>query len=171
MRVWLTVGTLLVAGCATSAPTITHQKSGATTTLEGLRGHVVVVNFWAEWCKPCMAEVPVMAQIVEEEGNGVLFLPVYYREQPARTGTFYPWLEAQPAYFRDRVCWGNAAFLHGYDLHLIPQTYVLGRDGALVEHFQGGITGPRPEQLRAAIRRGLGAPASGEVPPAAPSSR
>ena len=165
MRPLLTAAILLGTGCATSAPTITHVKSGAATSLEGLRGHVVVVNFWAEWCKPCMAEVPEVARIVEEESNGALFLPVYYREQPARTGTFYTWLEAQPAYFRDRVCWGNGAFLHRYDLQLIPQTYVLGRDGTLVEQFNGGITGPRVEQLRAAIRKGQGVP-SVAAPPA-----
>ncbi len=52
---WLILG-LFSSACATTSvparPTLTHRISGKTTSLEGLRGKVLVLNFWAEWCKP-----------------------------------------------------------------------------------------------------------------------
>jgi thiol-disulfide isomerase/thioredoxin len=159
----------ILGGCATGQATITHEKSGATTALDELRGHVVVVSFWAEWCKPCLKEIPEIARVVDEEGNGALFLPVYYRAQPTRESNLYGWIAQQPAYFSDRVCWGSSAFLAHYDLHSIPKTYVLGRDGALVKEFHGSITGERTEQLRQALRQGLAVQPA--VPPAAPAPR
>ena len=155
-----------VLACATAAPSITHRRSGASTGLEGLRGKVAVVNFWAEWCKPCIVEVPELARIIGEEGNGTLFLPVYYRERPPANSGLYAWLGAQPEYFRDRVCWGSASLLHRYlQAQLLPQTFVLGRDGTVIAYFKGAITGPRTEQLRAAIQKGNAAPPPMPAPP------
>ena len=171
MRV-ITASLLLIAGCAGSiitpdkSDTITHEKSGATATMGGLLGHVVVLNFWAEWCKPCMVEVPELARIIGEEGNGTVFLPVYYRERPPANSGLYAWLGAQPEYFRDRVCWGSASLLHRYlQAPLLPQTFVLGRDGTVIAYFKGAITGPRTEQLRAAIQKGNAAPPPMPAPP------
>jgi len=143
-----------VFGCATAAPTITHRKSGASTGLEGLHGKVVVVNFWAEWCKPCIQEIPEMARLTDGLGPDVMFLPVYYRPDPG-SGPLAAWLDGQPAYFRDRVCFGNPAFLHDYDLRAIPQTFVYGRDGKRVQDFKGSIHGARLEELRASILQAL----------------
>jgi len=145
---------VMVLGCATTAPTITHRRSGATTTLAGLKGNVVVVNFWAEWCKPCIAEIPDIARVTGAFGSEVLFLPVYYRPDSS-SPKLAEWLDTTPAYFRDRVCFASASFLSQYDLSRIPHTYVYGRDGALVADYQAAISGPRLDQLRAAIAEAL----------------
>ena len=149
-----------VLACATAAPSITHRRSGASTGLEGLRGKVAVVNFWAEWCKPCIQEIPEMARLTDGFGPEVMFLPVYYRPDPG-SGALAAWLDGQPAYFRDRVCFGNSAFLHDYDLRAIPQTFVYGRDGQRVRDFKGSIQGTRLEELRTAIAQALGKSVAG----------
>jgi thiol-disulfide isomerase/thioredoxin len=144
---------VVVLGCAT-APTITHRRSGATTTLAGLKGNVVVVNFWAEWCKPCIAEIPDIARVTDAFGPDVLFLPVYHRADSS-SPKLAEWLDTTPTYFRDRVCFASASFLSQYDLSRIPHTYVYGRDGALVADYQAAISGRRLDQLRAAIAEAL----------------
>jgi thiol-disulfide isomerase/thioredoxin len=143
-----------VLGCATSAPTITHRQSGASTTLEGLRGKVVVVNFWAEWCKPCIAEIPDIARVTDAFGPDVLFLPVYYRADRS-SPTLTRWIEATPAYFRDSICFASSGFLSHYDLSRLPHTYVYGKEGETVADYQGAVRGERLDQLRAAIAAAL----------------
>ncbi|MCW3120134.1 MAG: TlpA family protein disulfide reductase, partial [Chitinophagaceae bacterium] len=46
--------------------------------LSGLRGKLVVLDFWATWCAPCRKMVPVMDSLQRVFGDKVLFLPVTY---------------------------------------------------------------------------------------------
>ena len=122
--------------------------------MDGLRGKVVVVSFWAEWCKPCLLEIPEIARVADGMGPDVLFLPVYYRIDPG-TPRFQEWIEAQPGYFRERICFANGAFLESHRRDVIPQTFVYGRDGGLVKNYSGAILGERVDDLRTTLRNAL----------------
>ncbi|MGI9253007.1 MAG: TlpA family protein disulfide reductase [Thermomicrobiales bacterium] len=55
-----------VAG--TMAPDVTLKLfDGSTVTLSSLRGHVVVLNFWASWCVPCREESPTLEAFSKEQ--------------------------------------------------------------------------------------------------------
>lgn len=51
---------------------------GSTVKLESLRGKVVVVNFWASWCAPCIEELPVLNDLAD--GDKVVVLGVNFKE-------------------------------------------------------------------------------------------
>ena len=99
------VATLVLAGCA-ATPRIVHDKTGATSTLEQLKGRAVVLTFWVDYCQPCMAQMPVVMESVAAHGDRVVFLPVYSREKPGHR--LDGWLSTQPEWFRDQICWANS---------------------------------------------------------------
>ncbi len=86
MNKWLQTGALLAVAAAagfaghhfnrahsdSQATKIAAQKllllpladlSGKTHTLSGQQAKILVVNFWATWCPPCMKEIPVLKEI------------------------------------------------------------------------------------------------------------
>ena len=59
---------------------------GKTLSLSELKGHVVVINFWNTQCRPCIAEIPALNEIVAMyKGQNVTFISATYEsEQKAR---------------------------------------------------------------------------------------
>ncbi len=43
-----------------------HFLSGEEKTVEDYRGQWLVINFWAEWCPPCLEEIPELGKLVDE---------------------------------------------------------------------------------------------------------
>jgi thiol-disulfide isomerase/thioredoxin len=147
----LTLVVLVVVG-SSCAGLKTHafvkDRGGDAFTLEDLRGRVVVLNFWAEWCPSCVKEMPLLAEVAEETGS--VLVPAYCDDQPRRP-RFRAWLDAQPTWFRERVVWADRSVRAGHDLSFLPLTVVLAKsDGHLVERLVGTVS---REKLRAAIAR------------------
>lgn len=76
MSCCLFVLVLSFTGCGTSEPDPTSvvvgsqapsfsltSLDGTTVKSSGLKGNVVVLNFWATWCQPCMSEIPELKQL------------------------------------------------------------------------------------------------------------
>src|SRR5580765_4950538 len=63
------------AGAGESAPSLAlHDLQGAPHKLEEYRGKPVVLNFWATWCVPCAAEMPLLNEMQKRYKTKVLFL-------------------------------------------------------------------------------------------------
>ena len=87
-------GLLLVAGVALAASVgvgkpapelIGPQLDGRTFDLAALRGSVVIVNFWASWCGPCRAEMPLLNRFyLEHRAQGLALVGVSVDEPSER---------------------------------------------------------------------------------------
>ena len=68
--------------------------AGKPWSLAALKGHAVVMNFWASWCEPCRAEMPSLELLAQRlEGDGLVVVAINYKEAIPAIRRF---LEAQP---------------------------------------------------------------------------
>jgi cytochrome c biogenesis protein CcmG/thiol:disulfide interchange protein DsbE len=69
--------------------TLKDLRSGGVVRLSDLRGHPVVINFWAPWCIDCGFEHPHLAAAWQRFGNeGTVFLSVLYQDTPAHAAEY-----------------------------------------------------------------------------------
>ena len=70
-------------------PLALRDLAGADVDLRKLAGQVVVVNFWATWCEPCIAEMPSLQRLRERlRGRSLEVLAVNYAESPEKVRAF-----------------------------------------------------------------------------------
>lgn len=150
---------LLACASTPRPPDVRHHLTGQEFPLEAFRGHVLLLNFWATWCKPCLSEVPELAKTSAGYGDKLVFVALYYQAQLTATAQVTDWLRLQPEYFSHHVAWGNASLHALYPHRLLPTTYVIGRGGTVVNKFEGSITTEaRLAELRGSIDVGLKEP-------------
>jgi thiol-disulfide isomerase/thioredoxin len=79
------VGQVIPAAERQAAPAITGTTlTGKHLSIVGLRGQVVVINFWGSWCVPCRREAPVLRRVaIDTRPLGVRFAGIDIREGPA----------------------------------------------------------------------------------------
>lgn len=125
---------------------------GGAWDLAGVRGKVVVVNFWASWCGPCVDELPVLGKLAGRDGVAVV--GVNYKEP---LDTIERFTGAHPLPYpvlRDRTGEAFKAWTPG----VMPTTIVLDRSGRARWRTVGEIP-PDDTRLRAAIDALLAEPA------------
>lgn len=115
------------------------------------RGKVLVLDFWATWCGPCIAAMPVIDQVVSQFDDGEVKLVAVNLQEPAETiRQTLDRLELEPTVAMDID--GVAA--QRYQANAIPQTVVIDRAGKITHVFVGG-GGKLAENLTAAIESAL----------------
>jgi len=128
------------------APDFTLKAAdGRSITLSSLRGKVVLVNFWATWCPPCREEMPSMEELyknyapgglellaINVEEDGPQIMPEFLRENPHT----FPVLFDVDEVVRER-----------YGVFQFPETFVIDREGIIVDKVIGAIDWTSPKVL------------------------
>ncbi len=127
---------------------------GDVVDLALLRGKVVVVNFWATWCPPCVAEMPSLETLHRTLGpEGLVVLGVSVDADEAELRAFVQKAGVTFPTLRDPGARGPAA---AYKTTGYPETYVLDPAGVLIESYVGPAEWATPgaiDHFRELLRR------------------
>ncbi len=125
-----------------TAPDFTLDRlGGGTVTLSDLRGHVVVLDFWATWCTPCIESMPYLQSLNDRYSEqGVVVLAINQEESRStvdrfingRGYTFTVLLDTDGAVARDYGVWG-IPYTVVVDQSGMPHTVWAGPEGAEAE--------------------------------------
>ena len=122
---------------------------GKPQHLSDLRGKVVVLNFWASWCPPCVEEAPTLNRLQRHiEPLGGTILGVSIDEDPAAYEKFLRDFAIMFPTWRDPNVQDNKSKIElGYGTSLIPETYVIDRHGKIARKLVSAQQWDSPEML------------------------
>lgn len=109
------------------------RDPGSEFRSEELVGEPALLNVWASWCPPCLAELPLLISVTDE----VRLFGLNYKD---KRGDAVKWLERN----------GNAFIKSGHDpegtvarkfgIYGVPETFVIDRNGRIVHRHTGPIS-------------------------------
>jgi cytochrome c biogenesis protein CcmG, thiol:disulfide interchange protein DsbE len=145
--------TLALSGCYSgsrpprvgrAAPDFTVHDSDRTVTLSQLKGQVVVLNFWATWCPPCVEEVPSLVQMQQRmKSKGVTVLAVSVDVDENNYRRFLREHNVALLTVRD----GDQKSSGLYGTSKFPETYIIDRNGVVRRKFIGAVDWTEPEVI------------------------
>ncbi len=114
------------------APQFTVSDGQQSVDLGALRGHVVLLNFWATWCAPCIQELPGLEQM-QRDLPQVSVVTVSTDEDEATYRAFLVRYRVSLLSVRE----GNTAANALYGTFRYPETYVIDKNGIIRRKFIG----------------------------------
>ncbi len=148
-------GCMILTGAALAGPPTGHNgKGGAlavadaaalSRAIKAAHGKVVMVNFWATWCGPCVAEFPeLVVTYNNHKAQGLQFFSVS-GDEPADQGkaaTFLKRMNAPATAFikpkGDLAAWAKSLDAR-WDSGSLPRTYLIDRNGKVRKMIDGKI--------------------------------
>jgi peroxiredoxin len=125
-----------------NAPDFTVQDSDRTVVLDQFRGQVVVLNFWATWCPPCVEEMPSLVEMqrrMKAKGITVVAVSIDVDENAYRQ--FLKQHGVDLLTVRDPA--QKTPTLYG--THGWPETFIIDRKGVMRRKFIGPVDWTEPE--------------------------
>src|SRR5580658_2783627 len=140
-----------------SAPSFTiATDNGSTVSLPRtwpwgeakFNGKLLVLNFWASWCQPCVQETPSLSRLASEFGpKGLVVLAISVDKDEKAYNAFLQ--KFHPAFLTAR----DLKLHEDYGTLMYPETYIIGPDGKVLQKFAEGedFSDPKMTQLIASL--------------------
>jgi cytochrome c biogenesis protein CcmG/thiol:disulfide interchange protein DsbE len=148
----LTAALIALAGCDRGskpallnapAPDFTVQDAGRRISLHDFRGKIVVLNFWATWCPPCVDEMPslVALQSKPEVKDRLQILAVSLDQDESAYKRFLSDYHIDILTIRDP----SQESTRHYATTGFPETFIIDANGILRRKFIGPVDWTKPE--------------------------
>ena len=126
----------------TAAPDFTVQDSDRTVKLSDYHGQIVVLNFWATWCAPCVEEMPSLVEMQRRvKSKGITVVAVSVDIDQSAYNQFIRDHNITLLTVRDAAQKSNAL----YGTFKFPETYIIDRNGIIQRKFIGAVDWTSPE--------------------------
>jgi thiol-disulfide isomerase/thioredoxin len=134
-----------------ASPAITLRgHDGPAWTAADTRGQVVLLNFWASWCAPCLSEMPTLELLEQRlEARRLAVLAVNFRETDAALTRLFAHFSTTLRILRD----ADGAAARAFGVRIFPSTIALDREGKAAFTVTGAVdwNGDEPQRWLAPL--------------------
>jgi peroxiredoxin len=127
-----------------AANDFSFELNGKPARLTELRGKVVVLNFWATWCPPCVQEMPALSRLHQQIiSSGGMVLGISVDDDDAKFQKFLKDYQITFPNYRD----ASKNIPASYGSFMYPETYIIDRDGKIARKIIGPQVWDSPEMI------------------------
>ena len=131
--------TVIAAGDSAPGFTITADN-GRAVSLPNFGGKVLILNFWASWCPPCIQETPSLSSLAKDDAaKGLVVFGVSVDKDPKAYQAFLQ--KYQPAFLTAR----ELNLHEDYGTFMYPETYIIDAKGRVLKKFAEGVDWNAPD--------------------------
>ncbi|MBE0509184.1 MAG: TlpA family protein disulfide reductase [Gammaproteobacteria bacterium] len=142
-------GLVRLDGSRQATPIALPDQLGKQHQLKDYDGNVILLNFWASWCPPCVEEIPSMNRMAETLGEGFAIVSVNFQEDAAHIQDFMRQVQVDFPVLMD----SDGRVSAEWKVFAFPSSFILDRQGRLRYSVNSAIDWEEPEVLDAV--RGL----------------
>ena len=123
------------------------DMAGHSYSSDSLKGQIVVLNFWATWCPPCVAEFPSMIALAEHYKGSVKLVTIAADEKKEDVERFTGALKLKSAHWV--ALWDpDQKIAKEFGTIKLPETYILDKDAKLVKKVVNALDWTAPPVLK-----------------------
>jgi thiol-disulfide isomerase/thioredoxin len=104
-----------------------------------LEGKVVLINFWAPWCKPCIKEMPTFVELQEKYKDDFIVLGILFDKKSSQK-EIDEFIIKHKINFPITIGEENNNIAKAFnDVQMVPESYLYAKDGIFIERFIGEV--------------------------------
>lgn len=160
--------TSALASAQQSAPSLKlHDLKGAQHTLEEYRGKPVLLNFWATWCVPCAAEMPLLNEMQKQYQGKIVFLAASIDDEDMKPQV-EGFIKKHQGEALTVMMGATLDSLDDFGVNQgMPGTVFIDAEGKIVDRITGALKRPDLEQR---LQKLAGEPEAGPTPTPTPKA-